>query len=245
MTFEKETEANFQKFFGAWTAQAESNWKALHSSPLLLASYRRIAAFNSLKSDLLEQQIDEASFAFFQEAHNDALQSHVCASVGSWRLALKSLRSFLENSFNALYFMDHPIELQNWARGREKLWFSELLKYFDDHPDLAGNSLASMALAELKTEYSTLSKAVHGSAKSFRMTDDVSKVLLWSTKQEKIGAWSTREKQVLSNVAVIVIALFRDDLSGAKLPGTRQALRNLFGVKATARIKSELGITLS
>src|SRR5688572_12583558 len=130
MTLSQETSANFEAFFKAWTVQAAKNVQTLHVEPQFLTSYRRIAAFQALKIDIVLPQFSADSAAFFQEAHNDALVSHVSASYGAWRSALKSLRSLIENALASLYYADHPVELANWVRGRGRIGFSELLKYF-------------------------------------------------------------------------------------------------------------------
>lgn len=244
MTFEKETEANFQKFFEAWTERISQNWIALHNSPNYLASYRRISAVNSLRIDVLEKVVPTDALAFFLEAHNDLLQAHVSASVGSWRVALKSIRSFVENSLNCLYFADHSIELRNWERGKSRPGFSELIRYFENHPDIAGFDVAKSALGNLTGEYGILSKAVHGSAKTFRMTDNIGQTLLWSTKTEKVGSWSTREAAAIAPICILIITIYRSQLSGAKLPGCRQSLSTVLSQKVREKVKNELGITV-
>ena len=49
----------------------------------------------------------------------------------------------------------------------------------------------------MKAEYSMLSKAVHASATSFRMTDKGTVTSLWSSDRIKLGSWKSREKNVI------------------------------------------------
>lgn len=244
MTLKRETEENFETFFRSWTAEASKNWIDIHNSEKMLLSYRRIAAFQGLKVDLLAPNYSSASMGFFHEAHNDTLVSHISASLGAWRLALQSLRSFIENSLCAIYFGDHAIEFRNWERGKFKIGFTELIKYFEAHPDLVDVAPTIDGLSYIREEYKTLSIAVHASAKNFRMTDDVSQVLLWNTAKQNLNKWSTRERQCVIGVALLLISLFRNELAGTQKPGLRTALSFVFGPKLRAKLKSEYKITI-
>lgn len=245
MTLTAETACNFAKFRGAASAQVIANYTTLSTSPHLLLSYRRISAINSLKMDVLDPILPKEALAFFHEAHNDALASHVNASVGSWRSALKSLRSCLENSFACFFFMDHPVELRKWAMGRHKTWFAELRQYYEEHPDLTPCALTTPLLLQAKKEYAELSSAVHASSKSFRMTDDIGKVLLWSADNAKLGKWSKREGEVLSSIALLTLILFKERFRGTAHGGTREALGFLFSVGMRKKIRNELNIKVS
>jgi len=244
MSLSQETAANFEAFFKAWTVQAAQNVQALHAEPQYLTSYRRIAAFQALKIDLIVPRFEADSAAFFQEAHNDALVSHVSASYGAWRSALKSLRSLIQNALASLYYADHPIELANWVRGRGRIGFSELMKYFRAHPRVDNVEESISGLARIESEYATLSKAVHASAKDFRMTDDIAQILLWSTKKEKIAKWSTRERETITGVSQLVIALYRDHLTGAQRSQLRESLGYVIGPTLRSNIKAAFGITI-
>lgn len=244
MSIENETKTNFETFYAAWTKQAEKNWKALHPSQQFLASYRRIAAFQSLKIDLLSDATPRAALQFFHEAHNDALVSHVSASLGAWRLALQSLRSFLENSLCGLYYTDHPIELRNWERGKKKIGFTDLMSYFDAHPDLDAVPAQISGLSRIKEEYQTLSLAVHASAKPFRMTDDVSTTLLWSDAKDRLGKWATREAACIIGICLLIVDLHHSKLTGTQRQGVRDALSFVFNQGVRKALKTNLAVTI-
>ena len=117
--------------------------------------------------------------------------------------------------------------------------------YLEQHPDISplGNSPVT-GLAMMKEEYSTLSRAVHASAKSFRMSPNVHDVLLWKPEAARLGQWRTREQHTLCSVNLLLTALFRDSLSGAQQSGLRKALAAVIPPSMHARVKTELQITI-
>jgi hypothetical protein len=178
------------------------------------------------------------------EAHNDALVSHVNASVGAWRSALQALRSSIENTLCAIYYNEHPVELELWSKGQFRIGASDLLTYGHKHPRLSALKNNVSGLASLASEYATLSKAVHGSAANFRMTDPVGSILLWSTDPVKASMWSTREKNVVEDICLLMSCLNHTRLDGTKLAPLRSVLG--FAVSASKRteLKKQLKITI-
>jgi hypothetical protein len=233
---ENEIDANYAAFFKDWTAQAVRNWRALNGSEAYKLSYRRLCALQAIKTNLVVPRYSQGSAAFFFEAHNDALVSHVNASIGAWRSALQALRSCEENILSAVYYNDHPIELELWETGRFNLAFSELLRYAEKHPRLSPFGLQITGLEMLRSEYATLSKAVHASAANFRMTDTVSDVLLWNTDQIRVSMWATRERKVLEAVCLLLVCLHSAQLQGTALT----QLRNVLSFAITAANRKRL-----
>jgi hypothetical protein len=218
-----ETEANFKVFDNNWRADmAAVSAELAKSSAIYLASYRRIVSLQAWRS-FLETRISDGGLAFFLEAQNDALTSHVFANLGSWRSALKALRGCIDNILYCVYYKDHPIELRLWHEGKHKLTFAEHFTYLDNHPDRIPVPQID-AMPVLRAEYATLSKAVHASAKSFRMTDDIKDTLLWSDANELRGKWQTREQVVISHINLCLLVLFRRELEGAASPALRDAI---------------------
>lgn len=243
--FEDELDQNSKTFHQQWTSQIANNWKLLHATSNVYGdSYRRLSSLNALRIYLIEKKLNEDSAAFFLEAHNDALVSHVNASFGAWRAALQSLRSCLENVLSALYYKDHPIELTQWKAGAHRIGFSELLSYMERHPSLTGVDKSLTGLEVITQEYSTLSRAVHGSAETFRMTDQINKIMLWSTESAKAGMWQTRERHVLGNVCLLVVSMYRDEFSGMKLQNVRDTLYYVIPSAARSKLKA-LSISIS
>jgi hypothetical protein len=129
----REIEGNFDSFRAAYRTSAESTAQSLQAHrEHFLESYRRMTSLQAWRSELLENAISSDSLAFFLEAQNDALISHVLASFGEWRSSLKALRSCIENVMFAMYYKDHPVELQLWMDGRHHLNYSEMATLLAD-----------------------------------------------------------------------------------------------------------------
>ncbi|WP_262048199.1 hypothetical protein [Bradyrhizobium sp. Bra78] len=230
---QKEIDANHAAFFKDWTLQAAKNWKTLQKHPAYEASYRRLSAIQALKAYLVVPTYSKPSAAFFFEAHNDTLVSHVNASVGAWRASLQSLRSCIENALCAAYYNEHPVELELWGEGKFIIGLTELLRYFEKHPRLSKLAENVSGLGYLRAEYATLSKAVHASAANFRMTDPVSDVLLWDPDPVKAAMWSAREKRTIEGVCLLLTCLHSERLQGTQLTPLRDALS--FSLSASSR----------
>lgn len=239
-----EIDANFATFGAAWIKALNENKITLSSSAVFLESYRRISSIQALKSSLLPASIESEALDFFIEAQNDILLSHVQASVGSWRIALQSLRAAIENALSCLYYADHPVELELWKMGEFRLGFSAALKYFELHPHLRGVP-NNIIIELLKTEYATLSKAVHGSAVDFWMTKSSSNISLWNTDSAKAGMWSTRERKVLQGIALLVICLYQKLLTGTQRPGVRETLSLLLTKVQKKFLKDKMSISIA
>lgn len=240
--FLNEIDANFATFTKEWPLASARNLASLSSSAIFKESYRRITALQALKVYIIEQQFTSGSVAFFYEAHNDALVSHVNASIGSWRSALQSLRSCIENILSSLYYADHPVELALWALGEHRITLSDLLKYFERHPRLTSVDESVTGIKTLRSEYATLSKAVHGSAANFRMTDQASTILLWSDDRARASMWATREKKSLEAISLCIIALHAERLQGAALAPLRDVLALSVGSASRRALKRALHV---
>ena len=186
-------------------------------------SYRGVCSLQAWRTSLLAEKIGPEALGFFLEGQNDALTSHVLAQVGAWRSALKALRSCIENVLFCLYYKDDPVELKLWETGKHAMAISALFAYFDKHPLVEGVPDSTNGLAVLKSEYPTLSRAVHGSAASFRMTGSGS-TQLWSSDAGSLGSWRTRETSTLTGLNLVLLSLYREELQGARLLNLRKAV---------------------
>jgi hypothetical protein len=244
-TLKDEIETNYRAFFSDWTTQAAKNWAKLSNQPHYAESYRRLCCLQTIKNELVIPNFSEASAAFFFEGHNDALTSHVSASLGAWRSALQALRSCLENTVCSIYYKDHPVELELWTSGKFRIGFSELEKYLTQHPRLGSLDPAVSGLQTIGEEYATLSKAVHASAQNFRMTDAARSVLLWSDDVPRVGMWACREQKVLEGISLLMTALYSEQLQGTKLTSLRSMLFFTIPPKKRKDVKSCLGVSIS
>jgi len=221
----KEIEANFRRFCSTWRADIQSVTSSLDSAESVFrTSYFRLVSIQAWRSELLEHVLPADALAFFVEAQNDAVVSHLLAHLGCWRPALQALRSLIENAMRAVCYMDHPVELRLWHTHKHTLGFAELVKYLLSHPDVSHAGLVKHAVADIKKEYQTLSLAVHASAKSFRMTSDQDTTVLFCDDSVPLRRWSTHEKHVLSGLNLLLISLFSKELQGAKLRNLRKAV---------------------
>jgi hypothetical protein len=241
-----EIEVNFDAFTASWKGSLPVSIAALDPRrEEFLRSYSRIVSMNAWRGNFLANRVSAGSMEFFAEALNDALVSHVLARCGSWRSALMSLRSCVENTCYCLYYMDHAIELRLWESGRHRPAFSEIHTYLEQHPDVSalGNSPVT-GLATIKEEYATLSRAVHASAKSFRMTPNPQGTSFWKADPASLGQWRTREQRTLCGLNLLMTTLFCELLQGAQQILLRRALWLVIPVSLHARVKSELKVNI-
>lgn len=240
-----EIEENFKTFEAQWPAEQVAATGAITPArKKFIASFVRISSIQAWRVTLLRDVLDEDSEAFFFEAQNDLLVSHCLARSGSFRQALKALRSAIDNVLFTLYYKDHPVELRKWELGQHKLSFTELYNYFNGHPALAGVSGSQSGLDVLKTEFSTLSKAVHGSAKQFRMTNKLDEICLWDADISLVGMWEAREKAVILAINYLLAHMYRSQLTAAQRMGLRQAMGLVVPKARYAYFKATLKITL-
>jgi hypothetical protein len=239
----KETEANFDTFGGDWRKHmADVSAELTKQRPKYLESYRRIVSLQAWRS-FLESRVSDASLSFFLEAQNDALTSHVFASLGSWRSSLKALRSGIENVMFSLYYKDHPVEFTLWEAGHHKPPISDFVSYLERHP-LRIKEATVDPIPHIQAEYATLSKAVHASARNFRMTKDIKTTLLWSSALPTLGQWQAREAAVLLNLNLLLLVHFRNDLTGAAGAPLREAVSLAIAPSKYSDIKTHLGVAL-
>lgn len=215
------------------------------NTEVYLKSYVRLSSFQAWHEYILVGNFSEDVFKFFVEAQNDALISHVLARQGMWRPSLQSLRSCLENILICHYYSDHPVELQQWATGEHKIGFAELRQYYENHPKFKKFDLESRTcLSQLKSEYSDLSKAVHGSSTSFLMGDKSNVPNLAIPNRKNLGQWETRQKLCLHALNLFLIIFHQEKLQGTAYPAMRKALANVFEKAMIRKIKDNLGVVI-
>jgi len=210
-----------------------------------LTSYKRLASLEAWRAYLLEQELNTNILDFFIEAQNDALLSHTFARIGSWRAALKALRSTIENVLFCLYYKDHPVEYLMWEKGKNQLPIADYINYIDRHPKYDSITSKLTGVALLKKEYSTLSKAVHASSKNFRMTITHDRFpSLMVPNAPKLNQWLSREKQVIQLINQLLMIMYVDHLQASKLRDLRKALSLVIPRHLHDEIKLGLGIRL-
>lgn len=210
---------------------------------VFLESYTRLTTLQGWKEYVLVGGFSEHSMSFYIEAQNDALASHLLARQGMWRSSLQSLRSCLENILVALYYSEHPVELRLWSEGKYKTGFSQLMSYFESHPDFINvDEIEITGLTILKHEYGELSKAVHGSSKSFMMSKSGHVPSLWIPEEKELGQWATRQKHTLEGLNLLLITFNREKIKGTAHTFLRESLGNVISKARAKKIKSAFGV---
>lgn len=243
----REIERNFLDFSArSQTLLTQTIDSLAGESEKFLESYTRLVSLQAWRMELLERTISPEALRFFFEAQNDALVSHFLARQGCWRSALKSLRSCIENTMQCLYYKDHPVELELWQLGNHRLGRSALQAYLEAHPKIREIKPQKVTGLEfLAQEYGTLSRAVHASAKGFRMTVDADVVQLCSDDRASLGKWLTREKSVLISINLLLIAMYKPELEAGRLSGLRESIALAIPQSYYRDIKSAYGVNLA
>ena len=173
---------------------------------------------------MVEAHVPAGCVGFYAEAQNDALISHVQASLGSWRVALKALRSCIENALLCLYYKDHLVEHKLWETRQFRISISAAIKYYREHPLLRDMQEGTTGIGIINQEYAKLSRAVHASSQDFRMTEGGKGMSLWKTDAAHESRWETHEKKTLLGLNLLMLTLFHEHLQGASLSSVRESL---------------------
>ena len=187
-------------------------------------AYRRVVSLQAWRVLLFERQYPSSGvISLFLEAQNDALLSVVLAHTAMWRPALQLLRSCIENILNTCYYVDHTVEFRLWETGKHRNDFSALVSYFSSHPDGVSPNELPNSLAHLRSEYATLSKAVHASAKAFLMSKE-GDIRVTRKSDIDYNQWSTRHSNVLLWLNLFLVCLNSSALEGAQNRDLRKSI---------------------
>lgn len=240
-----EIKNNYATFQSGWLADLTARISDLPSRKTIFEqSYIRLTSLQAWRSIVIEPNLKPASAGFFVEAQNDALISHVQAALGSWRVALKALRSCLENTLLCLYYMDHAIELILWGQGTFRISVSEAINYFQKHPSIIVLPQSLTGLDLVTRQYKQLSKAVHASSVDFRMTEAGTSPALWKTEKKHEGIWAAHERNTIQSINLLLLALFKDHLQGTRNGALREALGRAVPKTKDAAIKQKLKVAI-
>nr|WP_319485690.1 hypothetical protein [uncultured Cohaesibacter sp.] len=238
-----EVRENQTRFEQKWRDELISCIDSLSGNEVYMRSYSRLVSFQAWKVELFQDLLSKSVLQFALEGQNDLLVSYLLARGGQWRSALQSLRAAIENYLNCLYFMDHPVELKLWELGQRRNQFSELIDYFGKHPKHTGLAQSKFGLDIIKKEYATLSKAVHASAVSFRMSVD-DEPRFFGNKVEDLQKWETRSKSVCRGLNLLILSLFRENLIATRKKNLREAISYSLKPSDKDWIKETFSVTL-
>lgn len=234
---------NHARFEERWRNELQECTAAFSQDEAFKKAYSRLVSFQAWRIELFQEVMCEGSLQFSLEGQNDLLVSYLLARGGQWRSALQALRAALENYTNSFYFMDHPVELKLWEIGNFRTQFSDIIKYMIAHPSNIGISTSQNGIDIIKSEYATLSKAVHGSAVSFRMSSDEGPRFFDATPSN-LGMWETRSKLVSRGLNLLMCSLFREHMLASRKRNLRKAITYSLKSSDKAWIKETFSITL-
>jgi len=121
----------------------------------------------------------------YDEIQSDLTTSIMSAVTGNYRLALMSIRSFIELSTLFVYYYNHPIEYQWWSNDNHIIKFSELhSNYFNKYNQLNSNKINETLLQEWKR----MSKYIHAEFKHYMQSSEDLPFLPMYQKG-KLGQW--------------------------------------------------------
>lgn len=236
---------NYSRFLNDWRSTLVRRVQTIDATHERFSeSYLRLVTLQAWRESIIEARIAPNAFGFFLEAQNDGMISHVQASMGSWRVALKALRSLLENTLLALYYTDHLVELERWEKGTFRIGMSECLDYFGKHPAFEGVSEGTSGMGLLRQQYGKLSEAVHASSEGFRMSAEGEAVRLWLIDEEHESRWNSYERKALQAVNLVLLTFFREQLNGAAFPQLREAVSFVVPPAKDEDIHRSLGVRI-
>ena len=240
-----EVDSNSERFSKDFPAEiAAACASGLKNTEGFRNSYRRVVSLQSWRRLFFEQQYpDSPVISMFLEAQNDALLSVVLAHMAMWRPALQSLRSCVENVLNTCYYIDHPIEFRLWENGKYRNDFSGLVNYFSRHPEYVRPQGFPDILAHISEEYSTLSKAVHASARLFHMTQSGSITITHSNAAD-YNKWNTRHARTLLWINFLLLVLNSSALEGPQNLNLRESVSLAIPSHYHAAIAEHLNVHL-
>lgn len=215
---------NAEEFSGQFPEEiAQSSAIELQNTEGFRNAYKRVVSLQAWRTRVFDFITTNDIKGLFLEAQNDALLSVVLAHMAMWRPALQSLRSCIENVLNTCYYVDHPIEFRLWIEGRHRNEFSELLKYFSRHPISFSQNGFPDVLPHLRGEYSTLSKAVHASSRSFHMTRGGT-IAITNVDETHYNQWASRHVATLQWLNFVLVILYSHLLTGSQNGGLRESI---------------------
>lgn len=244
-TFFQEVDSNFDSFFDSFEQSIVDALEELVADrDIFKSSYHRLLSLQAWKGLSESLGISNSVIGFVLEAQNDGISSHLLARQGSWRPALMCLRSLIENTLSFVYYKDHPVEFELWKSGLHRMQFTQLVNYLEAHPNARKLDQKHMGIDNLKSEYSTLSKAVHSSNLLFRMTKTGRVQGLNNPSSEELGKWATRERCVIRSINMLMLVIFSDHLKGAANKDLRKVVSVSLKPSSYPFFKQNFGIIL-
>lgn len=230
-------------FWSATDAAQASAAAIVRADSRLLRLYQHALSFESWRKHLLDSKLSRG-LPFWYEAQNDYLLALTHGGQGILRSALQSLRSFLENATGAIYYSEHPVEAKRFELKDFRMTWSETKEYLASYPYSSPKAFRTTLWQVLNKEYSELSRAVHGSAESFRMTAGQQFPTISAATPQAIGAWATRMQAAARAVNLLLLQHFASELEGARLPALREDVSKALSATDRSDVRQKLSVVL-
>lgn len=219
-----------------------SSYGAAAQNKITEESYKRIIAYSALSFGILPNCTPESQ-TFYKEAHNDMITGHILALLGSYRSALISLRNALENVLHFLYYKDHSIELKLWLIGKHRLKITSLFDYENEKHLFIGKHIQPLTPVLLK-EYTELSRAVHGSAINYQMTNSFEFPNAIGYDAPRLSMWNTRARSLHNAMVQLLLYNFEPQFEGTKLSHQREVIAGSITEATATAVSSNTSINL-
>lgn len=158
-------------------------------------SWRKIL---STKGKLKSQEI-------FDEMQSDLTASIVSAVFGNYKLALMSIRSFIELSNLFSYYYNHPIEYQWWLDGEHIIKFTDLQQnYFNKYSQLRSYKINE----NISIEWKKMSKYIHAEFKHMQSSSELPFLPVYQSS--KLGQWLNHFNKATKYVNQFFYIVFKD-----------------------------------
>lgn len=183
----KESKKYYNQFLTDITSSLNKSFDNTLSDPranLIELCYCQALSFPSWRQ-ILSKNNGFRCEELYNEIQSDLTISISSAVTGNYRLALMSIRSFIEMSMLFAYYYNHPIEYQWWLSGNHVIKFSELqANYFNKYSQLNLYKINETIFQEWKR----MSKYIHAEFKEYMQSSN-NLPFLPTYQKGKLGQW--------------------------------------------------------
>ncbi len=167
--------------------------------------YFKAISFSSWQQILLTPNKENCS-EIYNELQSDLASSMLSALTGNYRLALISIRSFIELSYLFTYYYYHPIEYNWWLDDNHVIKFSELNQnYYSNYKQLNTFNVNS----NIYKEWKKVSKYVHAEFKNYMQSyENLTSLPVY--QKGKLGQWITHFSKATIYINQLFYIVFQD-----------------------------------
>jgi hypothetical protein len=174
------------------------------SEGVLIECYHSTIIFKNWKLALNHigiAQLDQ----ILNEIYEDINSSFYLSLLGLYRSAHMHLRSSIELSFQLLYFLHHPIELEKWFNGKFIMKHEKLVEYLSTHPSFPSSEKS--LIDDISLSWKHFSKHIHAEAPIYFQSEKGST----KTKEfsrEDFGKWESNFTKITYRLNLLFCLFF-------------------------------------